>query len=134
MENNWIYFGVFLDDESINKLLKFSQEICDKNWKKFCHHMTIAFNDKSETSRAFYDNFKQLFGTEIDITATHIGMSDDAIAVKVDFPLPTANNLPHITLATPQDGKPVNSNYIKDWKVLEEPINLHGTIAEYTRH
>jgi hypothetical protein len=42
-------------------------------------------------------------------------VSDDAIAVRVEYEHPSANEITHITIATPPDGKPVNSNNITEW-------------------
>lgn len=134
MNNNWIYFGVFLDSKSKNKLLELTNKVADQSWKRYCHHMTIAFNNGSELSKHLYNIYKDYFGTEVKITATHIGISDEAIAVKVFFKGNTANKIAHVTLATPQGGKPVKSNYIENWSRLKTPIDLTGTIEEFIKN
>lgn len=134
MNNNWIYFGVFLDSKSKNKLLELTNNVAEQSWKRYCHHMTIAFNNGSELSKHLYNRYKDYFGTEVKITATHIGISDEAIAVKVFFKGDTANKIAHVTLATPQGGKPVKSNYIENWRRLKTPIDLTGTIEEFIKN
>lgn len=138
MENNkWIYFGVFLDENSKNELVNITNKLFEKfnleNWKIFCHHMTIAFNNKTNDALELFEQYKNDFGTEYELIATHVGISDDAMAVKVSFNQPIANKIPHITLATPQNGKPVNSNYITDWKKLSKPIKLTGVLNSFNK-
>ena len=133
MDNNWIYFGVFLDDESRNKLFELASEVVEPDWKLYCHHMTIAFNNGSEKAQSAYNQYKHHFGKTTDIYATHVVFSDDASAVKVYFKQGTLTNLPHVTLATPQGGKPVNSNYITEWYELKTPIKLSGVIKSFNK-
>jgi 2'-5' RNA ligase len=138
MENNkWIYFGVFLDENSKNELVNITNKLFKKfnleNWKIFCHHMTIAFNNKTNDALELFEQYKNDFGTEYELIATHVGISDDAMAVKVSFNYPIANKIPHITLATPQNGKPVNSNHITDWKKLSKPIKLTGVLNSFNK-
>lgn len=133
MKENWIYFGIFLDEISKSNLKKIATKIVDKNWKLYCHHMTISFNNGSEESIKLYNYYKNYFGEKTEIIATHIGISDDAVAVKVQFNGDTLNKIPHVTLATPINGKPVNSNYITNWKPLKTPIKLFGVFSEFKK-
>lgn len=134
MENkkdNWIYFGVFLDEESKNKLYKTMEPKIPEDWKIFCHHMTIAFNNKTESAENLYNKYKQFFGEKINITATHFGRTMEAMAVNVDFDGETLNKYPHVTVATSEIGKPVESNFITVWKTLESPIQLTGILNAF---
>lgn len=133
MERKWIYFGVFLEEESRNKLQELASKVILDNWKLYCHHMTIAFNNGSEKSIELYNHYKNYFGAKTEIIATHIGISDDAVAVKVQFKGETVNKTPHVTLATPIGGKPVNSNNIKTWTRLKQPIKLIGIFSEFKK-
>ena len=133
MKENWIYFGIFLDKESKSILKKIATKLVDNDWKLYCHHMTIAFNNGSEKSIELYEYYKNYFGARTEIIATHIGISDDAVAVKVQFNGDTLNKIPHVTLATPINGKPVNSNYITNWKPLKTPIKLFGVFSEFKK-
>jgi hypothetical protein len=96
--------------------------------------MTIAFNNGSAKAQEAYNIYEPYFGEGVDLIATHIGVSNDAIAVKVDFTGETQNRFPHVTLATPINGKPVNSNYIENWQPLEKPIELYGTFRAFTKN
>ena len=126
--NKWVYFGIFLDDTSTKLLKEKFEKIIPKDWKLFCHHMTISFNNKSSEANDCLNHYQDRIGENINIIATHLGMSDDAIAVRIAYKDKTTNKIPHITIATPKNGKPVNSNFIKEWKLLKEPIQLSGII------
>ena len=103
MEKKWIYFGVFLDSISKAKNLSALETngiVIPNDWKRFNHHMTIAFNDGS---KEVYDLYKyyQIYlenpsmETDITLTINGIGVSDDAIALRVDwgFQLPTKHHI-----------------------------------------
>ena len=68
---------------------------------------------------------------DVTLTVKSIGVSDDAIAVGVEG-YPSNNNIPHITLAIPPAGKAVNSNYIEEWRPVDEEILLNGKVSEIT--
>lgn len=139
-ETNWIYFGLFLDKKSKEKLEHLLEKILYEEFVDglpmniYCHHMTIAYNNHSEESQQIYNRYKGEFGLERKIIATHIGISRDAIAVRVSYDGDIINKIPHITLAVPIGGKPVNSNYIKEWRMLKSPIILTGILGEFVRH
>jgi hypothetical protein len=129
------YSAVVLDNKSKELLLstfiypdpEFSE------WKKFGDHLTICIGELPEHLKRYWLDEK------ITLTATAIGISDKAVAVKVDgfFNLsknsdvtPEELKVPHITLAiNPFEGKPVDSNYITNWKSIE-PVILTGVIKE----
>ena len=131
METNWIYTGVFLDNESRNKLMEMFGNNIPKGWKPYCHHMTLVFNNKNEESQELFNYYSQRFGQTVPLLATHIGMSDKAMAVKVKWSDKNANATPHITLATSPSGKPVDSNFIKEWIMLPSIVTLSGKINAY---
>jgi hypothetical protein len=56
-----------------------------------------------------------------------IGVSDRAIAFGVGTDLSIVNKLPHVTIAVAPGAKPVDSNYISDWKSIV-PFDIEGTI------
>ena len=120
-----LYAGVMLDDKSKSILLEKLNTVIPQDWKKFAHHMTIVFGkglpDKSEV------------GKIVSLTVTEIGISDMAIAVKVEG-YPTTNAIPHITVAvnTNEGGKPFMSNKITDWEPLRDKFHLSGVVKEVT--
>lgn len=142
MENkNWIYFGVFIDTLSkTNNLiaLRTHNITVPKDWKMFNHHMTIAFNNGSEGSKSLY-NYYQIYLEDssmknpfVSLVVDGIGISDEAIALRVKWNLPIANKIPHITIATPQNGKPVNSNKITQWIDIE-PYQITGMLQVFSK-
>ena len=126
-ENNVVYYGVFIDDESKSKLSSF---IPDDAYKVFCDHMTIAF--KTQFTEEIVSYCEEMLGEEVELTATHIGMTEDVIAVAVETECESLNNTKHITLCTlSPKGRPVQSNNITDWQPLPTPITLHGTVKAF---
>ena len=102
--------------------------VIPEDWKYYIHHMTIAFNNGSPEVENLYNIYKDDFGTNERLTVDGIGVSDDAIAVRTKWVGPIANKIPHITVATPPNGKPVNSNNIVKW-VDVKPITLYGKLG-----
>ena len=126
-ENNVVYYGVFIDDESKGKLSSF---IPDDAYKVFCDHMTIAF--KTQFTEEIVSYCEEMLGEEVELTATHIGMTEDVIAVAVETECESLNNTKHITLCTlSPKGRPVQSNNITEWQPLPTPITLHGTVKAF---
>lgn len=131
----WIYFGVFLDRESKDRNLQVLDKLgieLPSDWKMFNHHMTIAFNNGSESSERLYDYYSDSFGELVNLTVDGIGVSEEAIAVRVRYNNPIANKIPHITIATPIDGKPVNSNKITKWFDII-PYTIQGKIDQFAK-
>ena len=74
-------------------------------------------------------------GEMIQMTAVKLGVSEKAVAVQVDTDAPSTNTIKHITLAVDlsNGGKPVDSNYIKEW-VSIDPIVLFGNVTFYYKN
>jgi hypothetical protein len=122
--DNILYSAVVLDADSHGKLAHFGVP----GWKTFCHHMTIVFGS------GLPSHLRDDLGKVVTITATHIGRSDKAVAVRVSG-FHSNNDIPHVTVAVNFDGggRPVDSNSITDWKPLDNPISLTGTVSEIPR-
>ena len=61
------------------------------------------------------------------ITIIGIGISDKAMAFKFrrsGIVTPCKNKIPHITICTFNNGKPVDSNKITEWYDLDEQITI----------
>jgi len=117
-----LYSAVVLDEKSKNELLaKFD---IPEGWKTFAHHMTIVFG------KGLPEDMKSDLGKTVTLTVKELGISDMAIAVKVDG-YPSTNNIPHITMAVNvnEGGKPVMSNQITNWKPVKN-FNITGTVTE----
>lgn len=133
---NWIYLGIFIDEKSkqdILNLLKENDVNIPQDWKIINHHMTIAFNDKSEDAQKIFDFYQDNVNPIQSVQVDAIGISNDAIAVRVQFYEPIANKIPHITVAIPPNGKPVNSNYIQNWFPIKNNITINGIIKPFVK-
>lgn len=129
------YSAVVLKPEYINLLLSTfvypNEEFSD--WKKYADHMTICLGELPEHLKRYW------LGEEISLTVTELGISDKAVAVKVNgfFTISKPGDLedegskfPHITLAiNPINAKPADSNKIINWKQVEH-IKLRGVVKE----
>lgn len=120
------YVGVMLDRQSHKKLLNELHSVIPRDWKKIAHHMTIKLGNKPDNLSQFIE---ENFGKDFSLTATEVGISPKAIAVKIQSEVPTKNSIPHVTVAVSPIGKPVDSNYITDWKPLASPIQMTGTLS-----
>ena len=120
-----IYTAVILDEKSKSELLGKFKKMIPKNYKILAHHMTITFGKGLDSIGLEGD-----VGKQINLTVTHLGESEMAIAVKVKG-YETNNKIPHITLAINSDegGKPVMSNQIENW-IEVEPLILTGIVTE----
>ena len=119
-----LYSAVVLDKQSHDTLLNVFSDMIPPDWKPFAHHMTIAFGKGVENEADL--------GREVELSVTDIGISDMAIAVKVEG-YPSKNAIPHITLAiNPDGGKPKDSNLIKEWFETKE-ITIKGVVSNIKR-
>lgn len=115
------YSCVLLDQASKTALLEADLPIAiPTDWKIFAHHMTInlgKLKDKSE------------LGKEVILQVIGVGISDMAMAVKVNG-FHSKNAIPHITIAiNPDGGKPVMSNNITKWQDVK-PFFITGVVTE----
>lgn len=120
-----LYAAVVLDEASRIKLVTALGHKVPNDWSVIAHHMTIVFG-KGLPKELVDDK-----GKTVNIMATEIGISDMAIAVKVQG-YKTTNDIPHITVAvnTPAGGKPFMSNKITNWEKMNSHINLSGVVTE----
>jgi hypothetical protein len=122
------YSAVVLDYSSRDALIKFP-EINDKlseNMDIIAHHMTIKLGELKNTK---HEN--RIGKTEI-LYATHVGISDNGSVVAVKVQGDSENEIPHVTIGVDRKagGKPVMSNYIKNWTLLSRPLKLIGKVEE----
>ena len=133
MDKNWIYYGIFLDNDESERLFNIVNSLpgidIPTDWKKYCHHMTIVYNDKSEVAQAWANLANKKLGEYVCLTVTQVGISDKAIAVKVSGGM-TANDIPHITVACSPIGKPVDSNKITNWRDIDN-FKIDGIVSVF---
>jgi|ETNvirenome_6_85_1030632.scaffolds.fasta_scaffold04758_3 hypothetical protein len=118
--------GDIFDNQDIQKILVENPEFT----KKFAHHMTINLSDLDESHG-------WTLGDDTPLEVVSWGKSDKAIALKIAPPsgMTVQNEIPHITLATTEEGKPVDSNQIGEWDNPFEhgSFQVEGTVEE-VRH
>ena len=71
--------------------------------------------------------FENFIGETYEVTVTHIGFNQKAMAFKVELPdgFPCfIHKTYHITIATFHRAKPVESNNIINWHKLYNPITI----------
>lgn len=130
MLENWIYFGVFLDADESERVYNIINSLhgidIPDDWRKYTDHMTIIYNNKSEIAQAWAKATAPRVGEDVLLKATHVGVSDKAIAIRVNGEM-SANAIPHITIACSPTGKPVDSNKITNWREIV-PFTISGRI------
>lgn len=122
--NDISYSAVVLDDESRTKLITSLSSLIPEGWKLVAHHMTINLGNIN-------DEFIDDINKSVQLTAYEYAIDDKVMAVKVNG-YSTLNKIPHITIAVNKKngGKPVMSNYLTEWKVLKDTIQLTGIVSE----
>jgi len=118
-----LYSAVVLDNESKENLI--NAFTLPSKWQPVAHHMTIGFKEPIP------DYLRNDIGKTVQLTVKEIGISTDAMAVKVSG-YHSNNEIPHITLAIPEGGKPFNSNFITNWTPCSpsKRILLTGKVEE----
>lgn len=129
-----VYFGIFLDEASRNALLGVLRGGIPDDWKIYTHHVTLAFGDPRRAYPEVEDYIVNNLGKTASIEVVSVGVSGDAIAVGVTGNFKTTNSVPHITIATPPDGKPVKSNFITQWTPFHFHTALRGVVDSYPSH
>lgn len=111
-----LYSAVVLDEKSHSRLLAVFHPFIPTGWEGIAHHMTIGFGKPTPN--------KADLGKEVKLLVTHLGVSDMAVAVRVEG-YPSLNKIPHITLAVnPNGGKPVMSNDIQEWTPIADVMDM----------
>ncbi|MBP3201324.1 MAG: hypothetical protein J6M39_06735 [Lachnospiraceae bacterium] len=145
--DNFIYFGLFLTDESREKLINFVQDnlknTINKADKIYLEHITLLHkNDKHQFRFKFQMYcllnymFENFIGETYEVQITHIGFNDKAFAFKVELP----EGFPmfqyktyHITIGTFHRARPFESNTIISWHKLYEPITVTTILKKVIR-
>lgn len=136
--DNFHYFGLFLDTNTKNKLMNILTDNIDYNIalnvadKIFIDHCTLLHVSQLNGNSEVFNDLNNRLGENIQIKIEGIGISDKAMAFKVALPknVYSINKTPHITICTFNGGKPVESNNITKWSLLEEPIQVKTTLKK----
>ena len=119
--SNVLYSAVVLNDNSKSDLLNRLEGQIPEGWNIIAHHMTIVFGKPVPN--------QEDLNKDVTLTVTELGLSDMAMAVKVEG-YPSNNAIPHITIAVnPNGGKPVMSNDITEWTKIN-PFKVVGKVTE----
>lgn len=124
------YFGLFLSkiarDNLLYLLLKNDRykDYISAAHRIYLGHLTLIHKSHLNAlhlNEELFAKTNKLIGRCFKLTITGIGISDKAKAFKVEIPvgLTCLNATPHITICTFNDGKPVDSNNITEWKNIE---------------
>lgn len=114
------YSCVLLSNQARTTLLDMIGDRIPEGWKVIAHHMTINLGELKD---------KTDIGKNIVLTVTEVGLSDMAMAVKVEG-YPSKNEIPHVTVAINPDGsKPMMSNQITKWQPIKK-FNIDGVVTE----
>ena len=127
--NNFHYFGLFLDTDTKNRLMDILTDNIDYSIalnvadKIFIDHCTLLHVSQLHGNSEIYNYLKGYVGEKFQIVINGVGISDKAMAFRVDEKsVVCVNDIPHITIATFRGGKPVDSNEITNWKDIEPVI------------
>jgi len=118
------YSAVVLDERSRKRLIDKFKKIIPEDYEIIAHHMTINMGEIDP-------NYEKYLGMPVRLSVDEIAMDDKVIAVGVSN-FPSKNDKPHITLAVNRQngGKPVMSNYLKNWEKVKRPFYVVGTVQE----
>jgi len=117
---------VELDDNSRQALRLITNDFDRNDWKFYGDHMTVVYGKRFDTL-----NLSQNLGDEVKLIGTHLGSSENCIALKVSG-FYSFNDIAHVTLLVNQknNSTPVMSNNIERWEKLETEIALYGKLIE----
>ena len=127
--NNFHYFGLFLSINTKNVLMDGLTDNIDYNIalgvadRIFIDHCTLLHKSQLEGNEELQSYLESNLGKSISIKLEAIGISDKAMAFKVEgVDNICANEVPHITIATFRGGNPVDSNKIINWTCIEPVV------------
>ena len=129
METDWIYYGAFLDGPARENLLEYVKQYVpiENDWKLYCDHMTIIYNDGSDNAAMWADSLKDKIYQKVYLTVVAVGVSEKSIAVKVAG-FKSNNAIPHVTIAVAPGAKPVDSNNIINWWTVDDDFGFSASI------
>ena len=122
---NYQYYGLFLDIDTKNMLMGNLTDNIDYNVadRIFIDHCTLLHKSQLEGNEKLQSYLESNLGKPISIKLVAVGVSDKAMAFKVEgVDNICANEVPHITIATFRGGNPVDSNKIINWRCIEPII------------
>lgn len=126
---NYQYYGLFLGTDTKNMLMDNLTDNIDYNIalgvtdRIFIDHCTLLHKSQLKGNEELQSYLESNLGKSINIRLVAVGISDKAMAFKVEgVDNICANEVPHITIATFRGGNPVDSNEITNWRYIEPII------------
>lgn len=126
---NYQYYGLFLDTDIKNMLMDNLTDNIDYNIalgvadRIFIDHYTLLHKSQLDDNKELQLYLESNLGKSISIRLVAVGISNKAMAFKVEgVDNICANEVPHITIATFRGGNPVDSNRIINWRYIEPII------------
>lgn len=123
------YYGLFLDTDTKNMLMDTLTDNIDYNIalgvadRIFIDHCTLLHKSQLDSNENLQSYLESSLGKSMSIRLVAVGISDKAMAFKVEeVDNICANEVPHITIATFRGGNPVDSNKITNWRYIEPII------------
>lgn len=123
------YYGLFLDTDTKNMLMDILTDNIDYNIalgvadRIFIDHCTLLHKSQLDSNENLQSYLESSLGKSMSIRLVAVGISDKAMAFKVEeVDNICANEVPHITIATFRGGNPVDSNKITNWRYIEPII------------
>lgn len=117
------YYGLFLGTDNKNMLMDTLTDNIDYNIalgvadRIFIDHCTLLHKSQLNSNENLQSYLESNLGKSMSIRLVAVGISDKAMAFKVEgVDNICANEVPHITIATFRGGNPVDSNNITEWK------------------
>lgn len=113
-----MFTAIVLTKASVESLRRVAENInlIKDGWKTHLHHCTLNMGDTGNSKRAFVNDIRLL-------KVTHFGFKDGRVtAFKVEGASDSVNKVPHITIATNGNAKPVESNDITLWIPMQSII------------
>jgi hypothetical protein len=128
MIDNVIYWAVKLDDASKGKLLS---AFPPKHAKVYAEHMTIAFGPTKEIN----EELEPMLGKPVNLLVLAHYSDDKGQAVVVSGFDRYDSEMPHVTISTAPDTKPVYSNQLTRTNNFEHAAgpSLTGKVMAFTK-
>lgn len=142
-KNTFIYLGLFLN-ESVRAILTdvaithMPTILFKNNCKMHLSHLTLLFKSDVNTEKGqnIIKMAESFNNSPVSLKIIEIGSSDKCMAFKIEktpwLEKYCMNATPHITICTYNDGKPVDSNRITDWKKIE-PVYCTATMKMFNK-
>ena len=120
------YYGLFLGTDNKNMLMDTLTDNIDYNIalgvadRIFIDHCTLLHKSQLNSNENLQSHLESNLGKSMSIRLVAVGISDKAMAFKVEgVDNICANEVPHITIATFRGGNPVDSNNITNWSDIK---------------